>query len=74
MEGPITKDSIVEHIIKGYPKALGLLVSKGLDCCCGAHNSLEKGAAEVKADLPALLKELNTLAAQAEPTAAQKGR
>lgn len=72
VEGPITKDSIVEDIIKGYPKALGVLVGRGVDCCCGAYQSLEKGAAEAGADLASLLKELNALAAQ--PIESQKGR
>ncbi|MDP2727991.1 MAG: DUF542 domain-containing protein [Dehalococcoidia bacterium] len=74
MEGPITKDSIVENIIKGYPKALGLLVSKGIDCCCGAYNTLEKGAAEAGVDLVALLWDLNAVAAQPNAAAAKKGR
>lgn len=73
MEGTITKDTVVEHIIKAYPKALGLLVGRGVDCCCGAFNTLEKGAAEAGADLSELLVELNALAAQ--PGAASlKGR
>ncbi len=74
MDLPITKDSVVEHVIKAYPKALGLLVGKGVDCCCGAYNTLEKGAAEVKADLSSLLSDLNALAAQPDAAAAAKGR
>lgn len=71
MEGPITKETVVEHIIKTYPQALGLLVAKGVDCCCGAYNTIEKGAAEARVDLDPLLAELNTLASQ--PAAGQKG-
>ncbi|MDP2662359.1 MAG: hypothetical protein Q8R28_16695 [Dehalococcoidia bacterium] len=74
MEGPITKDTIVEHIIKTYPKALGFLVSKRVDCCCGAYNTIEKGASEVGADLQAILTELNAIAAEPSATAAKKGR
>jgi len=74
VELPITKDSVVEHVIKAYPKALGLLVGKGVDCCCGAYNTLEKGVAEAKADLSSLLSELNDLAAQPDAAAATKGR
>ncbi len=74
MEGLITKDSIVEHVIKTYPKTLGLLVGKGVDCCCGAYNTLEKGVADANADLSALLEELNALASQPDAVAAPKGR
>lgn len=74
MDGLITKDTVVEAIIKTYPKALGFLVSKGVDCCCGAYNTIEKGASEVGADLPAILKELNAIASEPGATVAQKGR
>ncbi len=74
MEGPITKDTIVEQIIKTYPKALGFLVTKNVDCCCGAYNTIEKGASEVGADLEAILKELNAIAAEPGATVAEKGR
>ncbi len=72
MEGPITKDTVVEHIIKTYPEALGFLVSKGVDCCCGAYNTIEKGAAEVGADLPSILTQLNAIAAEKDATTSQK--
>ena len=74
MEGPITKDTIVEHIIKTYPKALSFLVSKRVDCCCGAYNTIEKGDAEVGADLDSILLELNAIAAEPGAQVAQKGR
>ena len=74
MEGPITKDTIVEQIIKTYPKALGFLVTKNVDCCCGAYNTIEKGASEVGADLQAILTELNAIAAEPGAMVAERGR
>lgn len=74
MEDPITKDSVIEHVIKKYPKAMGLLVGKGLDCCCGAFNTLEKGAADAGADLSGLLAEMNALVSQPDAAAAQKSK
>lgn len=74
MEGPITNDSVIEHVIKKYPKAMGFLVGKGLDCCCGAFNTLEKGAADAGADLSGLLAELNALVSQPDAAAAQKSK
>ncbi|MDP2935912.1 MAG: hypothetical protein Q8O86_05425 [Dehalococcoidia bacterium] len=74
MEGPITKDSVIEHVIKKYPKAMGLLVGKGLDCCCGAFNTLEKGAADAGADLSGLLAELNALVSHPDAAAVQKSK
>ncbi len=74
MSEPITKDTVVEQIIKTYPKSLGYLVGKGVDCCCGAYNTLEKGAVEVGADLSVLLRDLNVIATDTEVAAPPKGR
>jgi iron-sulfur cluster repair protein YtfE (RIC family) len=70
----IDKDSVIEHVIKQYPQALGLLVGKGVDCCCGAYHTLEQGAAEAGVDLSTLLQELNSLVSQGQATAQNRSR
>lgn len=56
----ITKDMTVGEVIRKFPKTREILLKHGLCDCCGGHLSLEDGAKIHKANVSALVKELNS--------------
>ena len=55
----ITRDTVIEHVIRQFPKTLDILVRYNIDCCCGAYQTIEQGATSRGADVELLLKDLN---------------
>ncbi len=55
----ITRDMVIEHIIRQYPKALNVFVRYNIDCCCGAYQTIEQGSKSRGADVEALVRDLN---------------
>lgn len=59
---PITKDMIINDVIRRYPRTIGVFNQFKVDSCCGGGQSIEKTATADGADLKALLKSLNEAA------------
>jgi hybrid cluster-associated redox disulfide protein len=60
----ITKDTIIEDVLKAHPKAIEVLMKHNLGCiaCMGAtQESLEQGALMHGVDPEPIVKELNEL-------------
>lgn len=55
----ITKDMIVNDIIKKYPKTLAVFGKFKIDSCCGGGTSIEIAGKRDGADVDAMVKELN---------------
>jgi hybrid cluster-associated redox disulfide protein len=58
----ITKDMIIEEIVRKHPETLAIFKKHGLDCMgcqIAAFEEVEHGADVHKVDLGTLLKELN---------------
>jgi len=58
----ITKDTIVNDVIKLYPDTIGVFKDFHIDSCCGGAVSIETASKRDKADLNALLDALNKAA------------
>ena len=59
----ITKDMIVNDIIKKYPKTLAVFGKFKIDSCCGGGTSIDVAGKRDGADVYAMVKELNKIAA-----------
>jgi len=57
----ITKEMIVNDIIKKYPKTLAVFGKFKIDSCCGGGTSIETAGKRDGADVDAMVKELNKL-------------
>lgn len=55
----ITKEMIVNDIIKKYPKTLAVFGKFKIDSCCGGGTSIEVAGKRDGADVDAMVKELN---------------
>ncbi len=55
----ITRDMIINDVIKEYPKTIKVFHDYEVDACCGGGNSIEKTAKADGVDIDALLKALN---------------
>lgn len=55
----ITKNMIVNDIIKKYPKTLAVFGKFKIDSCCGGGTSIEVAGKRDGADVDAMVKELN---------------
>lgn len=58
----ITKDMIINEVIRKFPKTMKVFKDFKVDSCCGGGFSIEKTARADGADLGALLKALNEVA------------
>jgi len=58
----ITKDMIINDVIKKYPKTITVFNNFKVDSCCGGGASIEKTAGMSGIDIDALLKALNKVA------------
>lgn len=58
----ITKDMIINDVIKKYPKTVTVFNNFKVDACCGGGFSIEKTVGMGGADIDALLKALNKVA------------
>ncbi|VAW36999.1 hypothetical protein MNBD_DELTA02-506 [hydrothermal vent metagenome] len=58
----ITKDQIVNEVIKEHPSTIGVFTRYAIDSCCGGAASIETSAKRDGADLGKLLSELNKAA------------
>ncbi len=58
----VTKEMIVNDVIKLHPNTIGVFNEFHIDSCCGGATSIEEAAKRDKADLDALLKRLNEVA------------
>jgi len=59
---PISKDDIVNDIIKLYPDTIGVFNEFKIDSCCGGATSVEVSAIRDKADPEKLIARLNEVA------------
>lgn len=55
----ITKDRIINDVIKKYPPSIAVFNEFRVDSCCGGGQSIEKTAAADGIDVDALLQALN---------------
>lgn len=60
----ITKNMIINDVIKKYPKTITVFSKFKVDSCCGGASSIEKTAAMSGVDINPLLKELNKVASE----------
>lgn len=58
----ITKNMIINDVIKKYPKTISVFSKFKVDSCCGGGASIGKTAAMSGADIDALLVALNKVA------------
>jgi regulator of cell morphogenesis and NO signaling len=58
----ITKDMVINDVIKKYPKTITVFSNFKVDSCCGGGFSIEKTAGMSGIDMDALLKALNKVA------------
>ncbi len=58
----ITKDMIINDVIKKYPKTITVFSKFKVDSCCGGAGSIEKTAAMSGVDIDSLLQALNKVA------------
>ncbi|MEK7241659.1 MAG: DUF542 domain-containing protein [Planctomycetota bacterium] len=59
----ITKDMIINEVIRKFPKTMKVFKDFKVDSCCGGGCSIEKTATNDGADVEALVKALNACAA-----------
>lgn len=57
----ITKDMIINDVIKKYPKTITVFRNYKVDSCCGGGFSIEKTAGMGGIDMDSLLKALNKI-------------
>lgn len=55
----ITRDKIINDVIKKYPQSIAVFNEFRVDSCCGGGQSIEKTAAADGIDVDALLQALN---------------
>ena len=55
----ITRDRIINDVIKKYPQSIAVFNEFQVDSCCGGGQSIEKTAAAGGIDVDALLRALN---------------
>ncbi|MCR4319629.1 MAG: DUF542 domain-containing protein [Candidatus Brocadiaceae bacterium] len=58
----ITKDMVINDVIKKYPKTITVFSNFKVDSCCGGGFSIEKTAGMSGIDMDVLLKALNKAA------------
>lgn len=58
-ERPITKDMVINDVIKRFPTTIAIFNVHGVDSCCGGGQSIEKTAAADGVELGPLLTALN---------------
>ncbi len=63
MAEAITKEMIVNDVIKKYPKSLSVFGKFKIDSCCGGGTSIEAAGKRDGADVDAMVKELNKVVA-----------
>ncbi|MCF6158339.1 MAG: DUF1858 domain-containing protein [wastewater metagenome] len=63
-EALITKDMVINDVIKKYPKTITVFSNFKVDSCCGGGFSIEKTAWMGGVDVDALLKALNKAASE----------
>ena len=55
----ITKDMVVNDVIKDHPDTIGVFSRFNIDSCCGGAATIEASAARDNAPLEELMKALN---------------
>ena len=55
----ISKEMIINDIIRRYPKTVSVFAEFGVDSCCGGAQPIEVTASEDGVDVEALVKALN---------------
>jgi len=60
----ITKQDVINDVIKLYPKSIAVFNQYRVDSCCGGGQSIEKTATRDGVNMEALLKALNDVAAK----------
>lgn len=62
----ITKDMIINDVIKKYPKTITVFSNFKVDSCCGGGFSIEKTAGMSGIEINSLLKALNKVALESK--------
>lgn len=55
----ITREDIINDVIKRYPQTIGVFNKLRVDSCCGGGQSIQKTATRDGVDVTALIKALN---------------
>ncbi len=58
----ISKDEIVNDVIKNHPSTIGVFTEFNIDSCCGGAVSIEEAAARDGAPIDKLIEALNKAA------------
>lgn len=58
--GPVTRDMIINDVIKNYPETIAVFNAHRVDSCCGGGVSIETTARRDGVDVEALLVALNS--------------
>jgi regulator of cell morphogenesis and NO signaling len=61
---PITRDMIINDVIKKYPKTIKVFNEYKVDSCCGGGAPIETTAKRDGVDVEALIEALNSAAAE----------
>lgn len=57
----ITRDMVINDVIKKYPKTVRIFREFEVDACCGGGHSIEKTAGAHGVDIEALINALNKM-------------
>lgn len=57
----ITKDSVVNYVLKRYPKTISVFSKYNIDICCGGNNTIEQAVKKKNLYLDEVLKSLNEI-------------
>jgi len=68
MAEKITKDMIINNVIRDFPITLEIFHKFGIDACCGGSKSIEEAARGNGVELQALLSSLNNMTETAKST------
>lgn len=60
----ITKQDVINDVIKRYPRTIAVFNQYRVDSCCGGGQSIEKTATRYGVNVEALLRALNEAAAK----------
>ncbi len=64
MEEIITREMIINDVIKKYPQTIAVFNQFHVDSCCGGGQSIEKTATRDGVDVETLMQALNDLVSQ----------
>lgn len=69
----VTKDLVINDVIKRYPETIAVFNSHRVDSCCGGGGSIEQTARRDGVDVGSLVKALNSAIEKRRQHAGQAG-